>query len=403
MHKNEIKDYEAYINSSTSNDILVDLINNNELSTLIIENNLLWKHINIIVKKMGFRLLEFFKLLFVNKNSNKLLNEDMYVFFESEFDKKFYSNFFNFLIENNIIEKNKLYDLIEYIILNKCEYVDCELVKYLYDMEFKYIIINNFEKIILKTNSLFELRDIVKNNKTLLHKINNYINNNPNKLIYEMITNGFEVTLEEIKQEKIFNTVKFIIDEIKDYEQLNYSDIEYLNNGAYSFVYSIGSKVIKIGKEREKFVIDNNKRFLKPILRTRIPNINNDGVLGIIEITEKVNVDNISENTAYNIYKELRELGYIWADCRPENIGRLIKKNKIYFNELNPAKESINYKTDNAKELNTNNYVILDNDYIYTEEEFEKLDLKIKEIYLESISQYEQRYQYEKSKQQSKL
>ena len=390
--KNDIE-FQNYINSYSPNEILTELITNQELNKTIIDNNLLWKNMNIIIKKFGFRTIEFLKLIFINNNSKNLLNEDIYVVFDYEFDRGFYSDFFNFLLEKNIIEKNELYNLIEYVISNKCKRVNYNLIEYLYNMEFKYIVINNFEKIIKDSYTLFEMREIIKKDKVLVDKINNYINNNPDNLIYEMITNGFDSTLEEIKEEKIFNTVKLIIDEVKEYEGLNYSNIEYLNNGAFSYVYSIGSKVIKIGKDREKFIIDNNKRFLKPILRTKIPNINNNGTLGIIEITEKVDTNNITEKHARMIYKELRDLGYIWVDCRPDNIGRLIKKNKIYYKGLNPVKEAINYNTDNPKELNSNNYVILDNDYIYKEEEFENLDFDEKEMYLDSVDKYEERYQ----------
>ena len=398
MSQFEEENFEAYLNSVSLDILMSDLIVNQDLLNKIIDNNLLWKKLDLIDKKSGYNNLEVFKIIFTNKKSNKLLNENMYTLFEYGFNKKFYSLFFNFLIENNIVEKQKLYNLIEHTILNKCKNINYNLIEYLYDMEFKYIVINNFEKIIQNSYNLFELRNIIRKDQTLLNKINNYINNNPNKFIYEMIINGFESTLEDIKEEKIFYTIKFIIDEIKESEKIDYSDIEYLNNGASSFVYSIGSKVIKIGRDREKFVIDNNKRFLKPILRTKIPNINNNGILGTIEVTEKVNTDNITEENAYSIYKELRDLGYIWVDCRPENIGRLIRKNKIYFDDLNPKKEALNYKTDISKELNKNNYVILDNDYIYTEEEFENLDLKTKEMFLEAISEYEERYIYEKNK-----
>lgn len=34
---------------------------------------------------------------------------------------------------------------------------------------------------------------------------------------------------------------------------------------------------------------------------------------------------------AYDMYKELRDQGLIWKDCDPDNIGRLIKDNQIYF------------------------------------------------------------------------
>ena len=282
----------------------------------------------------------------------------MYIMFEYDnFDKDIFKYLFIFLESNKIINETDLNNLLEYIINNKVKYINYEFVDYLLNSKYKNIVINNFETIL---DNCYYLLD-----------------------------------LKEIKNEKIYDTVKQIIDELLNYEKLNYSDINFIGYGAYSFVVSIGSKVLKLGQKREVFKMDNNRRFLKPILRTEINKINSEEVLGCVEITEKVSTKNITENDIYIVYKELRDKGYIWADCRKDNVGRLLKDNKIYFNDLNPTLSAINYNTNNDEELARGELVIIDNDYIYSNEEFSSLSPREQDNYLDNIEEYEMKYQEE--------
>lgn len=94
--------------------------------------------------------------------------------------------------------------------------------------------------------------------------------------------------------------LRIIFQEILDNENKKVSDIKYAG-GVFSNVFIIGSKVIKIG-ERNTFKIENNKRFLKPLLRMIIK-INNKEIC--IEITERVSYD-VTEEDVYLIYRKLR-------------------------------------------------------------------------------------------------
>lgn len=53
-----------------------------------------------------------------------------------------------------------------------------------------------------------------------------------------------------------------LLQEILDHEQKDWIDIEYIDSGGYSHVYEIGSKVLKVGKERNSYKIPYHKRIL---------------------------------------------------------------------------------------------------------------------------------------------
>lgn len=389
-----LDDFIKYIKNTK--DLTFEIFTNEKLRKFVIDNDLFWHCIDNISLKCGAdKTFEIFKILVTMDSENKFLNENIYKMFNDDyFNENFYKSIFSYLKLKNKLDIN----LISHVLVNKCDNINFDLIKYLYTSEYKNIIINNFESILKNNYYNLEIKELIKDDEKLLIRYNNYINNNPSGLIYELIIKGFYIELEQAKKEKIFDTIKMIIDELLQYENINYSDIYYIGDGAFNYVVSIGDKVLKLGQKREIFKIDNNKRFLKPILRTEINKTDNKEVLGCIEITEKANITGITEEDLYIIYRELRENGYYWFDCREANLGRLIKKNKIYFKELNPVKEAINYKTENNDELDKNELVIIDNDYIFTEEEFYSLPQKTRETYMDSISEYEQKYQEEKRK-----
>ena len=385
--------FELYITQTNRQDFFVNIMTDDNFSNYIIDNKLYWKHFEFLMTVYGRQnCFQIFKLLCIKDNNKKFLSDDMYIMFEYDnFDKDIFKYLFIFLESNKIINETDLNNLLEYIINNKVKYINYEFVEYLLNSKYKNIVINNFETILDNCYYLLDLKEIIKD-KTLLERYNNYINKKPDNVIYEILIKGFNLDLKEIKNEKIYDTIKQIIDELLNYEKLNYSDINFIGYGAYSFVVSIGSKVLKLGQKIELF---NNRRFLKPILRTEINKINSEEVLGCVEITEKASTKNITKNDIYVVYKELRDKGYIWADCRKDNVGRLLKDNKIYFNDLNPTLSAINYNTNNEEELSHGELVIIDNDYIYSNEEFSSLPTRIQDNYLDNIEEYEIKYQEE--------
>ena len=122
-----------------------------------------------------------------------------------------------------------------------------------------------------------------------------------------------------------------------------------------------------------------------------------------VEITEKVDTENVTHDDLYDIYTELRDEGLIWVDCHLSNLERLIQDNTIYYEGI--EKVDINatgYLTDNEEVLKKGDIVIIDNDYIFTEEEFQNLFKNGKTLAeniasCKGISDMEYQYQYEKA------
>lgn len=391
---NIIDNFEEYIKTVKEQDFLYSLFTNNNLCKVIIDNDLYWKNImNISIRFGSDKTFEMFKLLSMKDNDKKLLNENMHIIFNYDyFDKDFLKQIFEYIESKQIMDTTQISNLINHILLNKCSYINYNAVDYLLNSKYKNIIKDNFEFILSNCYYLFDVKEIIKEDSDLLNRFNYYINTNPDNLIYEMLIKGFNFELEVIKNEKIFDTIKIIINELLEHENLNYSDINFLGMGATSYVVSIGSKVLKLGEKREVFKMENNKRFLKPILRTEIDSITSDEVLGCIEITEKVNIKDITEADLYILYKELRDKGYIWLDCNINNVGKLIKRNKIHYQNLNPKSETVNYIGESNEELPEGELVIIDNDYIFHEEDI-KNDLRL--CFSREFDRFEARYQEE--------
>ena len=196
------------------------------------------------------------------------------------------------------------------------------------------------------------------------------ISKNKNLVSDEIITAMFDFKL--VENDIIRKTVSFIVKELSENENIDYNDICLLSkNGAYSIVYQIGDKVLKIGRRREVFTKKNNKRFLQPLYREEILNKDELNFLFCIEITERVDTTNITKEDVYQIYKGLRSQGLIWTDCKEDNIGRLLKDNKVYFRGIDKVdKVATGYLNDIDEILKKGDLVIIDNDYIYDEEEF---------------------------------
>lgn len=188
-----------------------------------------------------------------------------------------------------------------------------------------------------------------------------------------------------------------LFQEILDHEQKDWIDIDYIDSGGYSHVYKIGSKILKVGKERESYEIPYDKRILQPLIRVNLSDLSSTNK-GTIEVCEKVerNIE-IDEEELYDLYKELRDRGIIWTDVKKKNVGRLLKENKRHWNkQLGNPKKAVGYMEDeefNLEEdhLKKGEIVILDTDFIYYEN-----DLHIKWPNKMGLK-FEKRYQLEKN------
>lgn len=380
--------FNEYINNDKFPDLLARIVIDKKFLTEIIDNNYFWDNIVSIRKLYGEgNTLKLLKLIYYDDKN--YIENSIYKLFEIKFSKDFYNSLFNFILIKNNENESYVNKLIEnnFLNINNFNYDFSEFIYNKNNNLFK----NNIDYILDHSLNLLDLKNLSKNDKELNNKLKNYINKNKDKIIYEILYDSIGIEKENIDKEKILDSIKIIIDELMDNEKEEYCNIEKLGDGCFSNAYLIGTKVLKMGIKRECFLMPNNKRFLKPLFRKEIKSEINKEVLLCMEITEKVDTKNITRDDLYKVYKELREEGYVWLDATEKNIGRLIRKNKIYFNDLNPTMDAINYETTCDEELEAGELVILDNDFIVKEDE----NIKFENL---TIYDLELRYQEEKSK-----
>lgn len=193
------------------------------------------------------------------------------------------------------------------------------------------------------------------------------------------------------------DVITLLIDEVLKHEGLNYIDIKRLPSGDFSDVIEIGSKVVKVGKERMNYDIPNNEYLLKPYIRLNLEEISN--LNGTVEVVEKVDT-NVLDVDLYSFYKKLRSKGIVWLDIKYSNLGRLLKDNIFHYHkQLGEDMSTRGLIGDsNFTPLSKGNPVILDSDHLYHEKEFHRLQ-QSRDFNLSIFPgfSFEQRYQNELS------
>ena len=182
-----------------------------------------------------------------------------------------------------------------------------------------------------------------------------------------------------------------ILDVMKN-ENVKFSDITY-NGGGFSRILLIGDKVIKLG-DRVTKNFPNNPYIVVPLLRKEF-DINN--MKCFAEVTERVDTSTKpSKEELYQLFKNLRNLGLKWTDIKEANVGRLNKKNIIHWRDnLNPTEEVLELGTKRGTTiLEEGDWVILDADFIYDENDPNINYTNNKPLY----DEFEKRYQSEKRK-----
>lgn len=212
----------------------------------------------------------------------------------------------------------------------------------------------------------------------------------------------FRSDKEKTKEEEIsIDLVLELIEEILEHENLKYKDIQYIGGGGFSEIIKIGTKIIKIGKKRHNYEIPYDKTILQPIIRVDLSKISN--IDTTIEVMENVDTNFfISKEEQYQFYVSLRERGIIFADIKAQNLGILLKDNKVHWDKK-ISLDNVNKGIKNTYEeevLKKGELVILDTDYLYTEEDFQKIFAKEGMMCWgsEEAIEFEERYQKSKHK-----
>lgn len=212
---------------------------------------------------------------------------------------------------------------------------------------------------------------------------------------------------EEITEESKKNlaiTLGYVIKELLDETNSNYTDINYVDAGVFSEVYKIGNKVFKIGDKLNQYEIPNHRRLLQPIARANYT-LKNGNVIACIQVTPAVDTyfsnEEKTDEKLYEIYKELRNDGIIWIDAKWENLGKLLDDNVTKWRgkrvEISPQSVGLDKKYV-GEPLRKGNIVIIDLDMIYREENPNIPWVKMSDI----SKEFEERYLEEKTNKVSR-
>lgn len=197
-------------------------------------------------------------------------------------------------------------------------------------------ILNNFIKKInvdrLETTEdepAFIINTIIKKARKI-KKIDHFLNSNIDFII-SLFTN---LNNDELEKIGLYDFYLILIKDLFTIEGKKLKDIEF-HNGGFSNVIIIGDKVLKTG-EKNTYEVPYDKRLLQPIIRQYVKSERkcHGGYYSnheCIEVYERVDTENITNDDAYLVFKELFEKGILWADAAPRNLGRLLKPNKVYL------------------------------------------------------------------------
>ena len=276
------------------------------------------------------------------------------------------------------------------VILEKSDHGDFECVVFDSPIAIKAqeYIKNNIEDIvdnysIKKITPLYERMDLSESMKAL---IEGCFQNKKEEFLKDILTStlSFKGKVDENQLDKLVKIVLPIVDKTLEKEKCKLVDTKVLRGGGFSNVLAIGDTIIKVGLPRKTPNIPNDKRLLQPYLRRDLSG--KYGINATIEVCDRVDTNlNLSEDKMYMIYKDIRSRGIVCGDFKYGNIGVLLKDN-------HPRNNIKNGMIGEVKEtLGVGEYVLLDTDFIYKEDD-KNIDLTS-----DMSRSFESRYQKEKA------
>lgn len=373
-----------------------------EILKWICDNDIFYKNIDSIIK--NYRTSTSYIIMKLASYNEKYILDNCFSLMPYYLDD-ILDNDYIFAIRN--IGCNKI---IEYFKSNNVVLDDIRLFRCLLNIyKDKTDIVNNIDYFIKNTISLLDLKELlIEYNIPGVDKINYILDTDREKLVLDLVYPKTDLTIDILKQEKIYDTVKLLVEELALKENVHLHDIKHIATGGYSNVLQVGSKILKLGKKRKNFSIKNNKRFLAGF-RGEIQSLYFDDVILTYEITEVVDTKHNGNINLYELYKELRDEDLIWTDCNKDNVGILLKDNKVYYKDIDFVdKNATGYTSENKEILKKGDVVILDNDYIFTIDEFQRLFNNNKSLEaninsVTSIAKFEFQYQMDKANEDRKV
>ena len=172
----------------------------------------------------------------------------------------------------------------------------------------------------------------------------------------DFVKSIFEGDKAVLNDEETLHQIQSIVDRFLKVQNIEQSQIKQIGMGCSSRVFKIGDYVLKIGGQRARDEIPSHRRILKSIVMEKTNSVYKKGVPRLVlEVQEETDAnwyEGMSEqeinNIIYSVYADIRKDNICWLDTKKENIGRLLKPNKI----------------NNSEKLSDGEYVVIDKDCI---------------------------------------
>ena len=250
------------------------------------------------------------------------------------------------------------------------------------------------------------INDRLKSSDNILEKalIHNFLLKKEKENLKWRLDKNPENQISEQTKKELAITLKYLIKELLEETNSNYTDINFLDAGVFSEVYQIGNKVLKIGEKLNQYKIPNHRRLLQPIARTNYT-LEDGSVISCLQVTPMVDTyfseEEKTDEKLYDIYKELRHDGILWLDAKWENLGKLLEDNLTIWRgkkvDINPSSVGFDKKYD-GDTLKKGEIVITDLDMIYREENPNIPWIKMSD----KSKEFEERYTKEKEREVSR-
>lgn len=162
-----------------------------------------------------------------------------------------------------------------------------------------------------------------------------------------------------------------LVEEIAAMQGCDSSDIEWEGARKNSIAYKVGSKVIKLGKERLAEDVPDHPCIVKPMYFKKVVANAEEGQEEYLEAQEYLEpldktASKENDRIVLDLFSKLRKSGIIWVDARPDNVGKtkdgvylILERDAIYREEYFRA-----HRDEIGKKITLGNY-----------ERFEKLRL----------------------------
>lgn len=328
-----------------------------------------------------------FKYLFNNSNEEILNQLDFDKVLSGPFIKSYFQFFNSLFMTNPTLDSQKFFDIVFTRKLDSISLIDI----FQYNKNPEYYIhrysTNIINYISNNTKDIIELRDFFDyiyidnpNKLSIIRKVindiidtkplecfKNYLLSLPFKRIDKKHTRKFDLNNPDF--DAFCEIAAKVVLENAHNENIAPKDIQidYDTLCDKRVLFIIGSKVIKITNIYQTFNTIKIPELLTSLMRRKFII---DGQTLYIEVVPLVDTKSITEEDVYTLFKKVRSYGLIWTDTEKENIGHLLEDNKINVDRLNPSYKSLGYIDElNNNVLQKGDLVILDNDFIFREDD----------------------------------